>query len=134
MYSVRRQQAIDDYKVYGNFQKGIYKGIKWEAKRNEQSPPFSRKEEIVYSPNNYDTFYWKAYVIMTDGTFKKKYKNFTGISNTFRQDFSLEICFNRECDYPWGNDKNAEYRDFPFILNVIKNTIDKIILDQVSHS
>lgn len=130
--SERRMQAIEDHALYGDYQTGIYKGIVWEAQRcYSQSPELST---LKYpSPANAHTFHWCGYIQLGD-LYEKKHKEFmcdSGKECTYRRDGTIGFDCAHCDDYPSGVDPKATYKDFPFVLKIIKDTIDKIKSDNL---
>lgn len=118
-YSERRQHAIDDQSLYGDTQLGEYRGVKWETTRSYggMSPP-PKRWDIRTAPIHH----WCAYITIPNYDEEK-------------EDLYLD-CFRRsECTYnrngvlgfDCGHSHDVEvYRDFPYVLNMIKDTIDHL--------
>ena len=125
MISPRRQQAIDDYNQYGDYQSGTYNGIEWEAIRSYDG--FGQKQ----TPSNAWMFHWCGYVKMGKNL-KEEHEEFmaeSGSECTYNSKGTIGFDCNHYTDYPASHKKENTYKDFPYVLNIIKNTINKITLE-----
>ena len=115
-HSERRQRAIDDHAMYGNTQSGIYKGIKWEAIRSYggSSPP-PKRWDIATAP----IYHWCGYIHVPNT--EENYKCFTRSECTYE---SSDGVLGFDCGHSHDYDV---YRDFPYVLSIIQDTIDNII-------
>lgn len=103
---IEQPKFNDDINTYGDYQSGEYKGISWEMKRNQFMG------------------HWCGYVItnleIDELTYNKlEEASYMGLTSHLGFD-----CAHYN-DYPFR--KNGTYKDYSFVLHIIKDMIDILI-------
>lgn len=103
---IEQKKLINDVNTYGNYQSGKYKDISWEMKRN----PFMS--------------HWCGYLITDKVIDELMYEKLDEASHV-----GLTADLGFDCahytDYPCN--KDGTYKDYSFVLDIIKNMIDIIV-------
>jgi len=118
--SEKRQRVIDDQSLYGDSQTGEFKGVRWEASRCYGGIlPTPKRWNMKTAPIHH----WCAYICVPD-------------YDDALQDHYLKCFVRSECTYQNGSTLGFDcghshdvsvYREFPYVLSIIQNTIDNLI-------
>jgi len=119
-YSERRQCAIQDQSVHGDYVQGKYNGFKWEAIRcyGGTSPP-PKRWDIRTAPIHH----WCGYITIPNYDPAKE--------EQYRECFKRSECTcqrDNVLGFDLGHCEDVEvYRTFPYTLSVIQDIIDNLI-------
>lgn len=126
MVSERRQQMIADRNQYGPSQEGTYKGIKWSTFLSE-SGQYSPRSDPRNTTDRLNSW-WCGYIHL-DREVTERDKDCM-IENGRECTYHKDNTFGFDCahceDYPIGCGADVTYKDFHYVLSIIKATIDAI--------
>lgn len=105
-----RAEYLKDRDLYGDNQKGEYKGIRWEANRN---PDMGHWCGYFYPENELTDEQWELIEGIAHGGLTAS----CGFDCAHWNDYTLSMC----------GDKDMQYRDFPYVKGVLIRIIDSIV-------